>query len=437
MTAPDVQDPGHFTRIVTEYGEHRPVVTKQAIFNTQGVKIIEQGTAIRQGLYERLMAHRLETPIEQSLRTEGGVTGRQVREGIEALLEKVPLMARMAPPGSERQRTLDVIEKLALPEPIAFQLSLMRDLRPGLYQHSLQAAWTMAWLVGSPLGSRFDVGMAAAAGLLHDLGMLHLDPVLLDPGRELNRDQRRQLDTHPLIGTALLERHHAYPSEVLRAIREHHECLDGSGYPASLGAESIGPLGRCLSLAEVVAALIGPGEAASELKLSVLLRMNRSRYDRELTVRVMELLQPGLDPETLRLPPMAAPQARLTEIDRLISDWPRDVHSFEDSNPEREAGMRSITGLVDQFRRTLAEAGLAPAQLEQLGDAGDDPLMQIELSLLAREAAWQLRALARQARRRWRAGAQGLYPPMLQSWSERADALSRAVMGGEPPLAAG
>ena len=57
-------DPQHFTRAVTELGEVRPVLTHCAIFNSQGIKIIEQGVAVNLGLYERLMQHRLSAPIE-------------------------------------------------------------------------------------------------------------------------------------------------------------------------------------------------------------------------------------------------------------------------------------------------------------------------------------------------------------------------------------
>ena len=76
---------------------------------------------------------------------------------------------------------LDVIEKLPLPDAMAFQLTLARDLHPTVYRHSLRAMWTMAWLASHPLGKRFELSEAAAVGLLHDIGMLHLDPLLLDP----------------------------------------------------------------------------------------------------------------------------------------------------------------------------------------------------------------------------------------------------------------
>jgi hypothetical protein len=260
--------------------------------------------------------------------------------------------------------------------------------------------------------------------------MLHLDPVLLDNKAAVTRAQRRQLYSHPIISMMLIERHHVYPKEVVRAVFEHHECLNASGYPRNLAGADISPLGRCMALTEVVTAMISGHNTGGELRLSVLLRMNMHRYDPALITRVMGLLRPELDPGSQAIEPLADPVARLRDIDDVVATWPRDAAALEALTPEREAGLAVVSQQMAQLRRTLAEAGLAPAQLEQLGDAALDPLLARELSLLAQEAAWQLRTLARQARRRWRAGAQGEYPVVLQTWMDRCDALGDALLSG-------
>lgn len=429
--APEV-DTEHFTRAITELGEKRPVVAKQAIFNAQGIKIVEKGTAINASLYERLNAHKLPEPLENALSAEGIVTGRSLRLDVELLLEREPFYARMTATPTERTKRLDVVEKLPLPEPMAFQLTLARDVRPSIYQHSLRAMWTMAWLASHPMGMRFELAEAAAVGLLHDIGMLHLDPTLLDPKAELTGAQRRQLYSHPIISMMLMERHHAYSKEVVRGVLEHHECLNASGYPRNLNNAQISPLGRCMAVTEVVTAMINGEPNGGELRLAVLLRMNMHRYDPALITRVMGLLHPELDPGSDAVVPMEAPALRLIEVDEVVAAWPRDSAAFEQVTPQRQAGLAIVSEQIAQLRRTLAEAGLAPAQLEQLGDGAQDPLLARELSLLAQEAAWQLRTLARQARRRWRAGATGVYPNELQAWMDRSEGLAQTLLGVAP-----
>ncbi len=425
-------DSQHFTEAVVKLGNSRPVVASQPIFNAQGIKIVEGGTPINGDLYERLVAHHLQSPIEHSLTTEGAVTGRSLRTSMEEMLARHPFYARMATP-VERVTRLDILDKLPLPGPVAFQLTLAREMHPDQYDHALRSAWTMMWMVSGPTNLRFDVGMAAVTGLVHDIAMLHLDPVLLDPTVQLSRDQRRQLYSHPIIGARLLERHHEYPKEVARAVLEHHECENGSGYPRSLISPQISTLGRAMALTEMVTAMVGGSHPGGELRLSVLLRMNMHRFDRALISRVMGLLRPEQDPGSHEINLLEQPTRSLRDIDAALQDWPSNLALQPDLAPERQAGMAIVANQIGQLQRSLAEAGLAPEQLDQLGDSGDDPLLPRELSLLASEAAWQLRTLARQTRRRWRGGPDGSYAPELQQWLDRCEALCAQVLATMAP----
>ena len=82
-----------------------------------------------------------------------------------------------------------------------------------------------------------------------------------------------------------------------------------------------------------------------------------------------------------------------------------------------------------QIRRALAAVGAVPDQLSQLGDAVLDDAVSIELTLLTHEAAWQLRALARQTRRRWRLLASEQFPTELQSWLDDVEDFATRVSG--------
>lgn len=424
-------DSQYFTKTVAELGEARPVLASRAIFNVQGIKIIDKGASINLGLYERLMQHQLSEPIEDSVTSSPAVTGALLRSGAEEILDSSPFFRRMAEEPKARSTLLDAVAKVPLPDPMAFQLTLAREVRPALYQHALRTALTAAWLAQVPLGSRFDLSMAAAAGLLHDIGMLHVDPSLLQPGGHLGREQRRQLYSHPLVSQALMERHHEYPKEVVRAVLEHHEYLDGSGYPRNLAGAALSGLGRILSLAEVITAMFAPGRQAPELRLSVILRMNWHRYDEALVLKAMQLIKPERDASSAGVVLLPDPVGRLREIDHLITAWPADLQHSAGLGANRREGLERLAGQVAQLRRTLATVGVTPDQLAHLGSEPLDSLLQQELTLIAAEAAWQLRALARQTRRRWRLVQDEHYPDALLQWLEQVDAL---VAGADQPL---
>ena len=77
----------------------------------------------------------------------------------------------------------------------------------------------------------------------------------------------------------LVDRFAEYSKEIVRAIVEHHERLDGSGYPRGLAGDALSPLGRVLALAEVVTAMFDGDAPLPEQRVSLLLRINPRRYD--------------------------------------------------------------------------------------------------------------------------------------------------------------
>lgn len=426
MQTTDV-NPIHFTKAVTELGEKRPVVTTQAIFNDRGIKIVEKGVAVNANLYERLISHKLPIPIEQSVSSAPVVNGPVLRTCAEEVLRDIPFFARIAADARQASILLETLDTLVLPDPMAFQLLLAKEVRPELFRHSVLMALFATWCSITPVLSRFDLGLAATAGLLHDVGMLHLDPLLLDPLGEISREQRRQLYSHPLVSTVLIERHHGYPRELLRAVTEHHEFLDGSGYPRNLRAEAISPLGRILSLGELVTSMLESGRAMPEVRLGVQLRMNRHRYDPALLSRVQQYLQPHPESAMLAFVDPAEllddPVRRLQDINAMVLEWPATALQELPLSDARREGMTAVMVQASQLRRTLATVGVAELQLSQLGGESLDDALRLELSLLAQEAQWQLRALARQTKRRWQLGAEPGYPAPLQTWLDRADAL--------------
>lgn len=421
----------YFTQAVAELGEKQPVIASCAIFNANGVKIVDKGATINLGLYERLMQHKLSAPIESCVSSSNTVTGKSLRVSAEAILNDIPFFARMAPDGKSRNLLLDAIETMPLPAPIAFQLTMARDVRPEIYRQLIRTALTAAWLTKTPLLSRFDVNMASAAGMLHDIGMLHVDPLLLSPEHTLNSAQQRQLYSHPLVSTMLIERHHQYPKEVVRAVREHHECMDGSGYPRHLVGDAISPLGKLLSLAKVVAAMFSPDREVPELRLSVLLRMNTHRYDNTLALQIIGLLQSAADSMTTKLAHLADPMHLLMDIDEVLRQWSAELPDNPNLSSARREGLAVVAVQLQKIQRGLAQVGAAPDQLAYLGSETLDNNLLNEITLITREAGWQLRTAARQTRSRWRAVPGETYPAALQAWLDGVDAVIAKIGGFE------
>lgn len=92
------------------------------------------------------------------------------------------------------------------------------------------------------------------AGLLHDMGKIFIPDYLLNAPRELTPREKIKIRQHSETGFNLLK---AKPikKEVLAAILDHHERLDGSGYPRGKAEESLGEMSRVLAIVDVFDAL--------------------------------------------------------------------------------------------------------------------------------------------------------------------------------------
>ncbi len=89
------------------------------------------------------------------------------------------------------------------------------------------------------------------AALVHDLGKIQVPAeILIKPG-PLTVCEWQILQEHPTVGFEIL-RHIAYPWPVAETVHQHHERLDGSGYPKGLCGDDISTEARILGVADIV-----------------------------------------------------------------------------------------------------------------------------------------------------------------------------------------
>jgi hypothetical protein len=96
----------------------------------------------------------------------------------------------------------------------------------------------------------------AVGGLLHDIGKLSIpDDILKRPG-PLSQTEFDLVEEHPERGKQLLHELGGFSENAMRLVRDHHERLDGSGYPQGLGRGELDLDTRILSVCDVYDALL-------------------------------------------------------------------------------------------------------------------------------------------------------------------------------------
>ncbi|MGB9768828.1 HD domain-containing phosphohydrolase [Dictyoglomus turgidum] len=91
--------------------------------------------------------------------------------------------------------------------------------------------------------------------LLHDIGKIAIPGEILNKPGKLNNIEMEIVKTHPLTGYNMLK-NVDFPPEVLYIVLQHHERLDGSGYPEGLKNGEINLSARIVAVADVVDAMI-------------------------------------------------------------------------------------------------------------------------------------------------------------------------------------
>lgn len=110
------------------------------------------------------------------------------------------------------------------------------------------------------------------AGLLHDVGLLTLDPGFLARPDTWDAEDYVRVQSHPRIGAELLTRF-AFLTSAAQIIAHHHERWDGNGYPFGLRGPFI-PLGaRVLAIADAYDAVQVPPETDRYLRQQIALRI--------------------------------------------------------------------------------------------------------------------------------------------------------------------
>ncbi|MEL7565544.1 MAG: HD-GYP domain-containing protein [Dehalobacterium sp.] len=145
-------------------------------------------------------------------------------------------------------------------------LKLLKNYHFETYRHSINVA-RLSFLISQELGISTDEIIATTiGGLLHDIGKIKINPLLLCKSAKLTQSEWDLIKKHPHFGVHILSAF-SWGNKISPIISYHHERIDGNGY-YGLKGDNI-PLGsRIISIADAYEAMVSPRPYQKSLSLS-------------------------------------------------------------------------------------------------------------------------------------------------------------------------
>ncbi len=134
-----------------------------------------------------------------------------------------------------------IIRSLLSQEPLMVNLASMRTKDGYLHQHALDVTITATMIASRLKYGVQDIQDMALGCFLMDLGMIIVPNSLNEKKGPLTLQENQLLEEHPAVGFAILRANEGININTAHVAYQHHERLDGRGFPRQLIADDIPP----------------------------------------------------------------------------------------------------------------------------------------------------------------------------------------------------
>lgn len=152
--------------------------------------------------------------------------------------------------------TSDLMQAINDNDSLAVDISVLKTSDEYTFKHSVDVA-TMSMIIAKNQGlPQKDIYHIGIAGLLHDMGKSKIPPEILNKPARLNHAEFEIMKQHSLLGYEILRDKKEFSGAISLAVLQHHEKMNGTGYPLGCQADKIIPYAKILSVADVYDALV-------------------------------------------------------------------------------------------------------------------------------------------------------------------------------------
>jgi PAS domain S-box-containing protein len=156
-------------------------------------------------------------------------------------------------------------------------ITTMGDIRDSYTAGHERRVGELAAAIGAEVGADAEAQeWLRIAGMVHDSGKIGIPTDILTKPKRLTIHEYELVKTHPELGFQILKSVE-FPRPLAQVVLQHHERLDGSGYPAKLKHPDIVPEARILAVADVVESMASHRPYRAALGIDMALNEIRSK----------------------------------------------------------------------------------------------------------------------------------------------------------------
>lgn len=237
----------HYCVNLVEVNKKQDVITNQAIYNRQGVLLLSEGSRLDEKRAQILLQHKLMKPLEHCVGIANSMDSRSLFDYLNKFAKDLPGLYAVTN-NESYQKTLRLACLFYEKYPLLRQNLTVLALRARhIYFQGIFSA-----LAGVAIARKLNLSLPEIqatfiAGLFHDVGFLYLAPELLEKTHGFSADEWKALQVHPLIAQRFLGMVPGLPPEIGISIIDHHERIDGTGYPRHVFGDKISMVSQIIA----------------------------------------------------------------------------------------------------------------------------------------------------------------------------------------------
>lgn len=244
----------HYLQHISNLNKKKPVVASRDIVDATGKSLVLKGERINESRAEILAEAVLIEPLDINLSIGEPFSPKTLERDLKENVYSDFSYRVIFENANIDDCLQSCCEHLCTHPQLWVKLKVLSYQLPQIYQNSLFCAWMSIILGQKNQQSETELHRGFIIALFHDIGLLDISPEIFNKSPRTNIE-KKIIEAHPQLSHAFLSTVDTLHRDIARAALEHHERIDGSGYPSGKVGRQLGRWGQMINLLDTTNAI--------------------------------------------------------------------------------------------------------------------------------------------------------------------------------------